>query len=455
MFGLSKKKKTPLYCIYAFIAAATGFLLIGVYYNFTIHVKGQIQKPISVESALIEKASNASRSFSHFPETLPTNIIETPTVSEKTSAMISSALIKDGDLFFCEIKVHEFAELLELTKNKENSGLTCVLLYRGVEILLGRLSVDSLTKGSKMRIPIDSQWSYLLRMDASYAEFIRKLKESQELDQTIVNRLLPAASEVAMKIKTPGNSNVDQRTLLNLFLHGAHELEKAMPHVEIGSAWGFSGVLTAKFADLLQFPNQSKVVFMISPALEMNLNVSQPGGSGVKHDFNATFASVVAHAGLQNRVEWQFSTNNEAQWRYGPVRSIFEDTNHDFASTSQSILLIDRWLIEGGIVGFHDMDCRVKWQGLHWAVELMARSGKWKGIVYDTPQKPECRCSMSEHVENCQHIRVFQKRVSQPPLGLRIIVEGNPKNTSFFAGDTEVAINELRSFTFYQPFFEA
>jgi hypothetical protein len=59
-------------------------------------------------------------------------------------------------------------------------------------------------------------------------------------------------------------------------------------------------------------------------------------------------------------------------------------------------------------------------------------------------------------IDGCNYVAVLQKRVSQPPLGLRIVVQGNMVGTTFESaldGEAVVPYNELGSFTTYMDFF--
>jgi hypothetical protein len=73
--------------------------------------------------------------------------------------------------------------------------------------------------------------------------------------------------------------------------------------------------------------NASKV-YMISPKFEP--------------DIDLVFNNTVKSLGIEQRVTWFNGTNGDVPWTFGPVKSIFEDSKHDFSSVSQSHVLIHR-----------------------------------------------------------------------------------------------------------------
>jgi hypothetical protein len=73
--------------------------------------------------------------------------------------------------------------------------------------------------------------------------------------------------------------------------------------------------------------NASKA-YMLSPKFEPDIDL----------EFNKTVKAL----GVEQHVRWFDGTNGEVPWTFGPVKSIFEDSKHDFASVSQSHVLIYR-----------------------------------------------------------------------------------------------------------------
>ena len=320
----------------------------------------------------------------------------------------------------------------------EGRAIKCTLLYRGVEISLGRLHGDLIlnsTASDYNCLQIPSQYIYLLVNDERYPTFVNNLRN----DPAKIEQKIAEATELVRGIPTPGATREDILSFVTTFLESAYLFEKPLPHVEIGSARGFSGALTAAVAHLLNFPKNSSVV-MISPQ--------------VINESPAIFHETVAKLGIQDRVTWFNGTNTDVPWTFGPVRSVYEDSGHNYATTSQSAMLFNRWLVEGGLVAFHDMRCPRNFEGLLWAFDLVLESGNWKEVVFPLKNTGSCKCTARQEIfSGCNYIRVLQKRVTQPPLGIKITVEGNPDSTTFLGEGAATQYNELASFKFYQDFW--
>jgi predicted O-methyltransferase YrrM len=320
-------------------------------------------------------------------------------------------------------------------------------MYRGVEILIGQIPGNTIQEEPQQTIStfcrtIPKEHEYLLFRDPEYELFIKSLDKNV----TAFEAQMDLAGNMVQQIPTAGATKMDRKNLLGAFLRSSLSIEKPLPHVEIGSYMGFSGALTTAFAELVGFSNKSKV-FMVSPKSTNDVGVA----------FNKT----VERLGLKDRVTWLMGTNMEIPWSFGPAKSIYEDSSHDYAAVSQSILLINRYLVEGGLVVFHDVTCKHDYQGLQWVFSNLRHSPGWREVVLPFKQLGGQNCTCSGQtprtlIDGCNYITVLQKRVVQPPLGLQIVVQGNMVGTTFESGLDEGAVvlyNDLGSFTTYMDFF--
>ena len=330
----------------------------------------------------------------------------------------------------------------------ENNCINCILLYRGVEVQVGRIEAETILQNpntNEFCVPIPEQHEYLLFRDASYESFV------STLDNNVTSTLdvMEQAFDKVKNIPSAGSTDVDRKYILATFYEASLHLEKSLPHVEIGSYKGFSGVLTATYSQLLQFPEDSRIE-MISPKFDEAYR-----GSSANNTFERLFLKAVKRLGIENRVWWSFGRNTDVKWTFGPVKSIFEDTIHTHATVSQSNMLILRYLVEGGLAAFHDMRCPNHNPGMLWAFELFANSGFWKEVVYPIENNKDCKCPKPSSMQTgCNYIRVYQRRVTQPPLGVAIVIEGNPQNTTFHDivnGGTQY--QEIARFRTYQDFW--
>jgi hypothetical protein len=323
---------------------------------------------------------------------------------------------------------------------KESQGIAVRLLYRGLEIPLGRIIAEDIIKKSENHahcLQIPEEHSYLMLRDINFERFMNNLTRNMSAYEKQMENVL----EITKGIQNFGASKQDGKHKLAPFVDSAFDLEKSLPHVELGSAWGSSGAATTVFANLLNFPETSKI-YMISP-LE-------------RYDTDSFKKIIDEHGGVEGRTSWLDGTQSQVPWRFGPVRSIYEDTIHTVESVSPSVVLISRYLIEGGLVSFHDARCPKPYPGLAWVLEHFRNSPAWSEVVYPYKEKPAgCDCTnKSEVLEGCNYMHTLRRRVTQPPLGVRMIVQGNPKGTTFKDVEAKPQYHELASFTYYQDFFE-
>lgn len=126
--------------------------------------------------------------------------------------------------------------------------------------------------------------------------------------------------------------------------------------------------------------------------------------------------------------------------------------------------MIRRYLVEGGLVAFHDMRCadghmHAYGIGLRWVFNHLIESGNnWKEVVFPFKESRACECAKERPNirKGCNYVRVLQRRVKQPaPIGVRVVVEGNPEGTTFRGELVRFRQHhELMSFTGYQDLFE-
>jgi hypothetical protein len=353
----------------------------------------------------------------------------------------------DNGRFSCCVKIGQqsLKKLDVIWKNLQDTGIACILLYRGVEIPIGQMPGNTIQERVQQAGPfcltIAEEHEYLLFRDPEYELFIKNLDKNV----TALETQMELAGKMVQQIPTAGATQIDRKNLLGAFFRSSLSIEKPLPHVEIGSYMGFSGALTSVFADLLGFSTKSKV-FMVSPSPQ---NDNNPG---------VAFNKTVERLGLHNRVTWFTGTNVEVPWSFGPAKSIYEDSGHGYAVVSQSVSLISRYLIEGGLAIFHDVPCKHYYQGLQWVFSNLRHSPGWREVVLPSKQLggQNCKCETPKHlIDGCNYIAVLQKRVSQPPLGLRIVIQGNMVGTTFESGldgGAVVLYNELGSFTTYMDF---
>jgi hypothetical protein len=334
------------------------------------------------------------------------------------------------------------AQLGELWKaNPDNKGIACNILYRGVEVQIGRVDGDQIMLGSQDEVclQIPKEHEYLLFRDRKYETFMRTLDK----DISTYEDKMEEAYGWTKHIYTPGTSSQDRRHRLASFLQSAFELEKPLPFVEVGSAAGFTGALATAFAHIVQLPRQMKI-YMISPVER---------GMG---NYRQAFFDVIEKHGMKDRVQWVNGTQLEVPWMFGPVRSIFEDTYHSAESVIPTIVLAWRYLVEGGLFAFHDVRCPLPYPGLMWAFDNLRNSPGWQEIVYPFKENPDCVCigDIPHFQEGCNVMRTLRRRVTQPPLGLRIVVQGYPEGATNKDPGANTKYQELATFKAYQDFFE-
>ncbi len=363
---------------------------------------------------------------------------------DKIGMVLRANIRKRGPDFACCVQLLPGgkAELESLwDRAEESKGLACNLLYRGLGIHLGRIAasdiVSSKPEGHLNCVQVPKQHAYLLLRDGDFERFASNLTSNISAYESKMSTAL----DITKNIKTFGASRQDGKHKLAPFVDSALGLEKPLPHVEIGSAWGSSGAATTVFATLQNFPQNSKI-YMISPLAGFD---------------TSAFNKVLEEQGQRERAVWVNSRQWEVPWSFGPVRSIFEDTNHFVETVSITTVLISRYLVEGGLASFHDVRCPKPYPGLAWAFDQFVNSPGWSEVVYPFEEIGHCNCTGREGdvSEGCNYVRTLRRRVTQPPLGVRVVVQGNPKGTTFKDLEAKAQFHELASFRFYQDFFSA
>jgi hypothetical protein len=252
---------------------------------------------------------------------------------KKNTLALKASVQRDGTEFVCCLQL--FSEdktgLQELWgAADESKGIAFQLLYRGVEIHLGRLDAEEVLKKTERHaqcLHVPKEHEHLLLRERNFEVFMNKLSRNM----SDYEKQMEEALEITKHIETYGSSKQDGKHKLAPFVDSAFDLEKPLPHVELGSAWGSSGAATTVFANLLSFPQNSKI-YMISP--------------WAGYDRTAFNKAIEENGGVTGRTSWFDGTQSQIPWRFGPVRSIYEDTSHTVESVSPSIVLISRYLIE-------------------------------------------------------------------------------------------------------------
>jgi hypothetical protein len=185
-------------------------------------------------------------------------------------------------------------------------------------------------------------------------------------------------------------------------------------------------------------------IYMISPV------------NGKQDIYQRAFFEVIEKHGMKDRVQWFNGTQLKVPWLFGPVRSIYEDTYHLAETVTPTIVLAWRYLVEGGLFAFHDVRCPLPYPGLMWAFNNLLNSPGWQEIMYPFKENSNCSCRGDNiyFLEGCNVMRTLRRRVTQPPLGLRIIIQGNQEGVQTEDPGSNPKYQELATFKAYQDFFE-
>jgi hypothetical protein len=353
--------------------------------------------------------------------------------------------IHDGHHACCfKLGSNSKAQVGKLWKaNPDNKGITCNVLYRGVEVQIGRVDGDQVLQGSEEEVclQVPKELEYLLYRDRTYERYMSTVDK----DLLTYESKMELAYDRTKHIPTPDTSSQDRKHRLASFLQSAFEIEKPLPFVEVGSGYGFSGALAAAFADLVQLPPELKI-YMISP---------DPPWKALR---NSTFQfhNFVEKRGMKGSIKWLNGTQLEVPWTFGPVRAILEDTDHAAATVIPTIILAWRYLVEGGLFAFHDVRCPLPYPELLWAFDNLRNSPGWQEIVYPFKENPNCACrgDNPHFQEGCNVMRTLRRRVTQPPLGVRIVVQGDPEGATNKDPGANTKYQELATFEAYQDFLQ-